>query len=62
MGILENIEKILGASLKTLLDIPDDKIKDEKKLLEVAMDWGVEIGERSIQDIATEIGEKAMAE
>ncbi|MDD5772530.1 MAG: helix-turn-helix transcriptional regulator [bacterium] len=31
LAILENIETILGASLKTLLDIPDDKIKDEKK-------------------------------
>lgn len=31
LGILESIERVLGASLQTLLDISADKVKDEKK-------------------------------
>jgi len=41
---------------------PGYEIKDEQKLLEVAMDWGIEIGDRSNNEIAIDIGEKALAE
>ncbi|MBA4418806.1 MAG: carbon-monoxide dehydrogenase catalytic subunit [Syntrophus sp. (in: bacteria)] len=37
-------------------------IKDEIKLLEVALDFGITIEERSIKDIAIELGEKALQE
>jgi len=43
-------------------EVPGFKIKDEQKLYQVAMDFGVEIGNRSIQEIATEVGHKALAE
>jgi len=43
-------------------EIPGFKIKDEQKLYQVAMDFGVEIGDRSIQEIATDVGHKALAE
>ncbi len=42
--------------------IPGYEIKDDKKLYQVAMDFGVEIGERDSKDIAVDIGEKALAE
>ncbi len=38
------------------------EIKDEQKLLQVALEWGVDIGNRSNQEIAIDIGEKALAE
>ena len=38
------------------------EIKDEQKLLAVATDFGVEIGDKSIQEIAVEVGEIALAE
>ena len=38
------------------------KIKDEQKLLQVALDWGVEIGDRTNEEIAADIGEIALAE
>ncbi|MFC2038544.1 anaerobic carbon-monoxide dehydrogenase catalytic subunit [Chloroflexota bacterium] len=38
------------------------EIKDEQKLLALALEWGVEIGERTNNEIALEIGEKALAE
>ena len=41
---------------------PGYEIKDEQKLLQVALDWGIEIGERSNNEIAIDIGEKALAE
>jgi len=41
---------------------PGYEIKDEQKLLEVALDWGIEIGDRSNNEIAVDIGEKALAE
>ncbi|MFC1928182.1 anaerobic carbon-monoxide dehydrogenase catalytic subunit [Chloroflexota bacterium] len=41
---------------------PGYEIKDEQKLLQLALDWGVEIGDRSNNEIAIEIGEKALAE
>jgi len=37
-------------------------IKDEQKLLQLALEWGVEIGDRSNNEIAIDIGEKALAE
>jgi carbon-monoxide dehydrogenase catalytic subunit len=41
---------------------PGYAIKDEQKLLQVALDLGVEIGERSNNEIAADIGEIALAE
>ncbi len=41
---------------------PEFQIKDEQKLLQLALDLGVEIGERSNNEIAIEIGEILKAE
>jgi carbon-monoxide dehydrogenase catalytic subunit len=41
---------------------PGYEIKDEQKLLQLALDWGVEIGDRSNQEIAIDVGETALAE
>ena len=41
---------------------PGYAIKDEQKLYQLAMDFGVEISDRSVRDIAIEVGEKALAE
>ncbi|MCK4273383.1 MAG: anaerobic carbon-monoxide dehydrogenase catalytic subunit, partial [Dehalococcoidales bacterium] len=41
---------------------PGYEIKDEQKLLQLALDWGIEIGDRSNNEIAIDIGEKALAE
>ena len=41
---------------------PDYEIKDEQKLLQLALEWGIEIGDRSNQEIAIDVGEKALAE
>ncbi|MBI2503177.1 MAG: anaerobic carbon-monoxide dehydrogenase catalytic subunit [Candidatus Latescibacteria bacterium] len=38
------------------------QIADEQKLLQVALDFGIEIGDRSIQEIAIAVGEAAVAE
>ena len=38
------------------------EIKDEQKLLQLALEWGIEIGDRSNEEIAVDIGEKALAE
>jgi len=43
-------------------EAPGYKIRDEQKLLALALEWGIEIGERSNEDIALEIGKKALAE
>jgi anaerobic carbon-monoxide dehydrogenase catalytic subunit len=43
-------------------EIPGFQIKDEQKLYQVAMDFGVEIGDRSVQEIAVDVGHKAQAE
>ncbi len=43
-------------------EIPGYEIKDEQKLLQVAMDLGIEIGDRDVKDIAVEVGEKCLAE
>src|SRR5512146_2488821 len=42
--------------------VPEFSIKDEQKLYQVANDLGVEIGDRSVQEIAVEVGEKCVAE
>jgi carbon-monoxide dehydrogenase catalytic subunit len=43
-------------------EAPGYEIKDEQKLLQVALDWGVEIGERTNQEIAVDIGNIALNE
>ncbi len=43
-------------------EVPGYEIKDEQKLYQVAMDFGVEIGEKNVKDIAIEVGEKALGE
>jgi carbon-monoxide dehydrogenase catalytic subunit len=43
-------------------EAPGYEIKDEQKLLQLALDWGVEIGDRSNQEIAIDIGKVALAE
>lgn len=43
-------------------EVPGFSIKDEQKLYQVALDLGVEIGDRSVKDIAIEVGEKCLAE
>jgi carbon-monoxide dehydrogenase catalytic subunit len=43
-------------------EAPGYEIKDEQKLLQLALDWGIEIGDRSNNEIAIDIGEMALAE
>jgi len=43
-------------------EAPGYEIKDEQKLLQLALDWSIEIGDRSNQEIAVDIGEMALAE
>lgn len=43
-------------------EVPGYEIKDEQKLYQVALDLGVEIGDRSVKEIAIEVGEKCLAE
>jgi len=43
-------------------EAPGYKIRDEQKLLALALEWGIEIGDRSNEEIALEIGEIALAE
>jgi len=43
-------------------EAPGYEIKDEQKLLQLALDWGVEIGDRSNNEIAADIGEIALSE
>jgi len=43
-------------------EAPGYEIRDEQKLLQLALDWDIEIGDRSNQEIAVDIGEKALAE
>jgi carbon-monoxide dehydrogenase catalytic subunit len=43
-------------------EAPGYEIKDEQKLLQVALDLGVEIGERTNNEIAVDIGEMALKE
>jgi len=43
-------------------ELPGYEIKDEQKLLQVAIDFGIEIKDRSVADIALEVGQKALSE
>ncbi len=43
-------------------EAPGYEIVDEQKLLQLALDFGIEIGERSKDEIAIDVGQKAMAE
>lgn len=43
-------------------EAPGYEIKDEPKLLQIALDFGVEIGERSINEIAEDVGKVALGE
>jgi len=43
-------------------EAPGYEIKDEQKLLQLALDWGIEIGDRSNNEIAIDVGEMALAE
>jgi len=43
-------------------EVPGYAIKDEQKLYQVALDLGIEIGDRSVKEIAIEVGEKCLAE
>lgn len=43
-------------------EAPGYEIKDEQKLLQLALDLGINIGDRSNQEIAVDIGETAMKE
>ena len=43
-------------------EVPGYEIKDEQKLLQIALDFGVEVKGRSVRDIAVDVGEKAVAE
>ena len=42
-------------------EAPGYEIKDEQKLLQVALDWGIEINDRSNNEVAIDIGNKALA-
>ena len=43
-------------------ETPDFSIKDEIKLFEVALDFGINIEKRDVKEIAIELGEKALNE
>jgi len=43
-------------------EAPGYEITDEQKLLQLALDWGIEIGDRSNNEIAIDIGEMALEE
>jgi carbon-monoxide dehydrogenase catalytic subunit len=43
-------------------EVPGFEIKDEQKLYQVALDLGIDIGDRSSKEIAIEVGEKLLAE
>jgi carbon-monoxide dehydrogenase catalytic subunit len=43
-------------------EVPGFQIQDEQKLYQIAMDFGVEIGDRSVKEIAIDVGQKALAE
>lgn len=38
------------------------QIKDEKKLLQVALDFGIEIGDRSVEEVAQDVGQACLDE
>jgi len=43
-------------------EAPGYEIRDEQKLLQLALDWEVEIGDRSNQEIAIDVGKIALSE
>ncbi|MDO8723453.1 MAG: anaerobic carbon-monoxide dehydrogenase catalytic subunit, partial [Syntrophales bacterium] len=43
-------------------ELPEFQIKDEQKLYQLAMDFGVTIADRSVQEIAIDVGNKCLAE
>jgi len=43
-------------------EVSDFEIKDEQKLYQLATDFGVEVGNRDLRDIAIDVGEIALAE
>jgi len=43
-------------------EVPGYSLKDEQKLYQVALDLGIDIGERAKKEIAIEVGEKMLAE
>ncbi len=43
-------------------EAPGYEIKDEQKLLQLALDWDIEVGDRSNNEIAIDIGKIALAE
>jgi len=43
-------------------EAPGYEIRDEQKLLQLALEWGVTIGDRSNNEVAIDIGEKTLAE
>jgi len=43
-------------------EAPGYEIKDVQKLLQVALDFGVEIEDRSVEEIGKDVGERALAE
>ncbi len=43
-------------------EVPGFQIRDEQKLYQIATDFGVEIGDRSVREIAIDVGQKALAE
>jgi carbon-monoxide dehydrogenase catalytic subunit len=43
-------------------EVPGFAIKDEQKLYQVALDLGIEIGDRPLKDIAIDVGEKCLGE
>ena len=55
--------KVAEAFLATARgEAPGYAIKDEQKLLQIALDFGVEIGDRSNEEIAVDVGEIAINE
>jgi anaerobic carbon-monoxide dehydrogenase catalytic subunit len=59
----DHAREVVETFLKAARDeTPDFTIKDEVKLLEVALDFGVEIKGREFKDIAIDVGEKALNE
>jgi len=43
-------------------EAPGYEIKDEQKLLQLALDWGIEVGDRSNNEIVIDVGQVALAE
>lgn len=43
-------------------EVPGYGVHDEQKLYQVAMDFGVEIGDRDLKDIAVELGQKVLGQ